>query len=156
MSQIEPHFSSRLVAGLPFYGTDHPAISGLISDAGIQGQPVITAGRRAAGIRFRHFGNAGDGVSSRSQLCCVCDGIACAEGVYLPKVIIHAPVMVEWGSAALSHFCDRFAPPPLRTVRTPLDVHGSPSLLHLTKLFCHELACDNFRRPPMFSAVWQS
>ena len=93
VSQIEPHFSSRFIVVLPFYGTDHPAISGLISDAGIQGQPVITAGRRAAGIHFRHLGNAGDGVSSRSQLCCVGDGIAHAEGMYLPKVVVHASVM---------------------------------------------------------------
>ena len=42
---------------------------------------------------------------------------------------------VEWGGTALPHFCGRFAPTPLRTVLTPFDVHGSPSLLRLTKLF---------------------
>ena len=135
---------------------DAPAVLPLVPDTGVEGQAVIAGGGGAGGVRLQHLFYRHYLIRPCSQLGGPGNGVPWVQSVQVPKVIPDPPVVVEWGSAALPHFCDRFAPPPLRTVRTPLDVHGSPSLLHLTKLFCHELACDNLRRPPMFSAVWQS
>ena len=135
---------------------DTPAVGSLVFDTGLKGEPVVAGGCGAAGVGLQYLFHADHLVGAGAQLGCPGDGIAYLQRVELAKVISDTAIVVEWGSTALPHFCGRFAPPPLRTVRTPLDVHGSPSLLHLTKLFCHELACDNLRRPPMFSAVWQS
>ena len=93
VSQIEPHFSSRFIVVLPFYGTDHPAISGLISDAGIKGQAVVTTGRCAAGVRLQHLRHTGHGIATCSQLCCVGNGIACAECVNLSKMVVDAAIV---------------------------------------------------------------
>ena len=78
---------------LALHSTDHPAIRRLISDTGIKGQTVGTAGHCAAGVRLQHLRHAGNGVAARSQLCCVGDGIAHSQRVDLSKMIVYAAVV---------------------------------------------------------------
>ena len=139
-----------------FQRPDTPPIGGLVLHAGIEGDLIVCGGGQAGGVVDGHLGHAGDGIVPSAQRGGEGDYIAVFQRVDFTEVIAHTPVVVEWGGTALPHSCGRFAPPPLRTVLTPLDVHGSPSLLRLTKLSFHESAYDSFHRPLTFCAAWQS
>lgn len=139
-----------------FQRPDTPPIGGLVLHAGIEGDLIVCGGGQAGGIGHGHLCDAGHRVGHGAQDGGEGDGIAGSQCVDLTKIVAHTAIVVEWGGTALPHSCGRFAPPPLRTVLTPLDVHGSPSLLRLTKLSFHESAYDSFHRPLTFCAAWQS
>lgn len=112
-----------------FLRPDTPPIGGLVLHARIKGDLVVDGGGQAGGVVDGHLGHAGDGIVPSAQRGGEGDYIAVFQRVDFTEVIAHTPVVVEWGGTALPHSCGRFAPPPLRTVLTPLDVHGFPFTL---------------------------
>lgn len=114
-------------------GLDAPSAAGVAGDAGDQRDAVVRGGRQIAPIIVADFFHSLHFIGAGAQRRGVGDPVAPLQVFDFADGVCGAPVVVEWGNAALPHFCGRFASPPLRTVLTPLDVYGSPSLLRLYK-----------------------